>query len=87
MIEEAHRTGLTIPPTLNIRAEVEKAVAQAIPAGRSKALVGIGRFEGRQFVGELAWVQKVNAAWTVTAGLSAGTAKPISGQVMIAYSK
>lgn len=84
MITSASQTGLVIPPTVfDVKAAVESAMAKTLPPGKTKALVGIGRMEGSAFVGEVAWVQKVNDNWAVTAGLTGGTKKPISGQVMI----
>ena len=82
-------TGIFVPKeakVLDIRAAVDAALAKTLPAGRSKALVGIGRMEGKQFVGELAWVQRVNDNWNVVAGLTGGTSRPISGQVLLAGS-
>ena len=79
-------TGIFVPKeakVLDIRAAIDSALLKAIPSGRSKALVGIGRMEGKQFIGELAWVQRVNDNWNVVAGLTGGTNRPISGQVMV----
>ena len=86
MITAASGTGLMLPPAFDIRAAVAKAVSTQLAPGKTKALVGIGRMEGRRFVGEVAWVQKIGPNWAVTAGLQASTGKRVSGEVMIAGS-
>jgi hypothetical protein len=89
MLSTPKDTGVIIPPeakVLDVKAAIDSALQKALPVGRTKALVAIGRMEGKDFVGEVAWVQKVNDNWAVTAGLKAGTSTTVSGQVLIAGS-